>query len=321
MINYYIKSIASAVGTVDWSNILNKPSIFSGNYADLSNKPTLFSGSYNDLSDKPNIPDVQVNSDWNSISGISQILNKPTLATVATSGDYADLSNKPDFSNYTTQGNTFNGVNQLVKLDGSGKLPAIDGSALTNLPTGGTDTASQIKTKLETLVDNDRLDSTAIKNLPDITNGNTAYNALVTIGQTTGVLQTKGDGSITGNTALLESTIQFYVDNGSSDITTGAKAWVKIPYACTITAWEISASSSGSITIDVWSNNSGNLPLDVADSICNGNKITLSSQPYNQDNDVADWIESIPANNYVQLNVDSCTGIKKALIILKVVRV
>ena len=37
-------------------------------------------------------------------------------------------------SNLTTQGNTFNGANQLVQLDATGKLPAIDGSQLTNLP-------------------------------------------------------------------------------------------------------------------------------------------------------------------------------------------
>lgn len=36
-------------------------------------------------------------------------------------------------TNVTLQGNTFNGVNQLVKLDESGKLPAIDGSQLTGL--------------------------------------------------------------------------------------------------------------------------------------------------------------------------------------------
>lgn len=33
----------------------------------------------------------------------------------------------------TIQGNVFNGVNQLVKLDGSGFLPALNGSALTSL--------------------------------------------------------------------------------------------------------------------------------------------------------------------------------------------
>ena len=40
-------------------------------------------------------------------------------------------------ANATNQGNTFNGANQLVKLDGTGKLPAIDGSNLTNLPSSG----------------------------------------------------------------------------------------------------------------------------------------------------------------------------------------
>ena len=53
------------------------------------------SGSYNDLSNKPTIPAAQVNSDWNAVSGVAQILNKPSLATVATSGSYNDLTNKP----------------------------------------------------------------------------------------------------------------------------------------------------------------------------------------------------------------------------------
>lgn len=52
-------------------------------------------GSYNDLLNKPTIPAAQVNSDWDAVSGVAQILNKPTLATVATSGDYDDLLNKP----------------------------------------------------------------------------------------------------------------------------------------------------------------------------------------------------------------------------------
>ena len=41
------------------------------------------------------LPAAQVNSDWNASSGVAQILNKPTLATVATSGSYEDLTNKP----------------------------------------------------------------------------------------------------------------------------------------------------------------------------------------------------------------------------------
>jgi hypothetical protein len=61
----------------------------------ILNKPSLFSGSYTDLTNKPTIPAAQVNTDWSAVSGIAQILNKPTLATVATTGSYNDLSNKP----------------------------------------------------------------------------------------------------------------------------------------------------------------------------------------------------------------------------------
>ena len=69
-------------------------------------------GDYTDLLNKPTIPAAQVNSDWNANSGVEQILNKPTLGTmavenasdytktsglasVATTGDYDDLLNKP----------------------------------------------------------------------------------------------------------------------------------------------------------------------------------------------------------------------------------
>lgn len=36
-------------------------------------------GDYNDLLNKPVIPPAQVNSDWNAVSGVAAILNKPTL--------------------------------------------------------------------------------------------------------------------------------------------------------------------------------------------------------------------------------------------------
>lgn len=65
------------------------------------------------------IPETQVNSDWNAVSGVAQILNKPTLgtmaaetasdytktselATVAMSGSYTDLSNKPTIPTATS---------------------------------------------------------------------------------------------------------------------------------------------------------------------------------------------------------------------------
>lgn len=51
--------------------------------------------------------------------------------TAYNSLDYIGAGDLPD--NITTQGNTFNGASQLVQLDSTGKLPAIDGSQLTNI--------------------------------------------------------------------------------------------------------------------------------------------------------------------------------------------
>lgn len=87
-------AIGSGGGTTDYNDLTNKPQI---NSVTLSgNKTTAdLNISYNDLDDKPTIPAAQVNSDWNAESGVAEILNKPTLATVATSGSYNDLTNKP----------------------------------------------------------------------------------------------------------------------------------------------------------------------------------------------------------------------------------
>jgi len=58
---------------------------------------------------KPSIPSAQVNSDWNSVSGLSQILNKPTIPSAQVNSDWNAVSgvayilNKPtipDLSGY-----------------------------------------------------------------------------------------------------------------------------------------------------------------------------------------------------------------------------
>lgn len=48
----------------------------------------------------------QIQPDWDATSGLGQILNKPNLATVAISGSYSDLSDKPtipDLTGYATE--------------------------------------------------------------------------------------------------------------------------------------------------------------------------------------------------------------------------
>lgn len=63
--------------------------------------------------------------------GLENVQNIDTTnADNITSGELDDARLS---ANITKQGNTFNGASELVQLDADSKLPAVDGSNLTNL--------------------------------------------------------------------------------------------------------------------------------------------------------------------------------------------
>ena len=69
---------------------------FTGDYNDLNNRPFYLSAFANDEGyiTAQEVP-AQLNADWNATTGVSRILNKPTLAPVATTGNYSDLQDTP----------------------------------------------------------------------------------------------------------------------------------------------------------------------------------------------------------------------------------
>ena len=94
-----------------------------------------------------NIP-LAAQADWNATSGPNQILNKPTLAAVATSGSYTDLSNTPATNAPFTGDSGAGGTSGLVPAPAAGDAvgnmflsaaggwatpPGASGSAATNL--------------------------------------------------------------------------------------------------------------------------------------------------------------------------------------------
>ena len=78
--------------------------------------------------------EVNVNADWNSSSGDSQILNKPSLSTVATSGSYNDLSNKPTIP--TNNNQLTNGAGYVTSATDNTKLPLAGGTLTGDLAFG-----------------------------------------------------------------------------------------------------------------------------------------------------------------------------------------
>ena len=75
--------------------------------------------------------EVNVNADWDASSGDAQILNKPTLATVATSGSYNDLSDKP--TSFTPDAHTLDShSNVTITENSNGEILKWNGTAWVN---------------------------------------------------------------------------------------------------------------------------------------------------------------------------------------------
>jgi hypothetical protein len=149
----YIKNkptIPAAQVNSDWNattgiaEILNKPTI--------PNEVTKTSDLINDGSDGVNpfitaedIPDTQVNSDWNATSGVAEILNKPTIPAEQVNSDWnattgkAQILNKPSIP-------SIDGLATITYVDTQDalKVDKIDGKGLST-----NDFTNTLKTKLD----------------------------------------------------------------------------------------------------------------------------------------------------------------------------
>ncbi|MHA1787843.1 MAG: hypothetical protein ACTSXT_01320 [Candidatus Helarchaeota archaeon] len=120
-------------------------------------------------------------------------------------------------------------------------------------------------------------------------------------------------------------TIGITIDNQTSEIGTGYKGFIRIPYAGTITKATLLADQSGSIVIDIWKCSYSDYdagsthPVD-GDSITASAPPTLSSATKSEDSTLTDWTKSITAGDVLGFNVDSCTDITKVVLILEVTK-
>lgn len=115
-----------------------------------------FSGDYDDLTNKPTIPAAQVNADWNAVSGVAQILNKPAIYTKTQTDTLLD--GKLDAGSVSSTGTEATGWNNcrlsggkiqyyntdttysLATTSSSGLMSASDKQKLNDIDTGATKT-------------------------------------------------------------------------------------------------------------------------------------------------------------------------------------
>jgi hypothetical protein len=180
----------------------------------------------------------------------------------------------------TLQGNTFNGVNQLVKLDTNGDLPAVSGAALTNLNAnaissgsvavayGGTGaiTAPAARANLQAAKSGANSDITSLLDLTAITPA-----SALTIGSTSENL------TLQGATTILSDTQGGYT-NTLSFATPSANDAIVLPNASgTVCLSSGNCSGSGSGYANVSLSNLNNLSINTSLLPESGGAVNLGS--------------------------------------------
>jgi hypothetical protein len=157
-----------------------------------------------------------------------------------------------------------------------------------------------------------KLSSLAVETYPSLTE-------LSYVKGVSSAIQTQlGNKLESSDNIVKQMAIHFTLDGSGSAITTGAKSWVRVPFACTLTGWELTVDTSATITIDVWKDTYANYPPDNADAIPGAEKepaITAAIKA--QDTDITDWAtDDIAAGDYIKINVDANDNATKAYLTL-----
>jgi hypothetical protein len=161
-----------------------------------------------------------------------------------------------------------------------------------------------------------------------LNNGNTKLCQAaggVNIGSPTGGY--KGAGTLNSasniyvnNTQVNVGAIGITIGDGVNVITTGVKAYIPVPYACTVTEWEVDGKESGSIVLDIWMDTYANYPPTVADTITGSDKPTLSLVQKNKSTALTGWTTALPLASCLAVNVDSVSTVTQITLLLKVTK-
>ena len=109
------------------------------------------------------------------------------------------------------------------------------------------------------------------------------------------------------------------LDGGGQAITTSQpKPLIRVPYACTVTAWHLNADQSGSIVVDVQRAASG-MPTSFS-SIAGTEKPTLSSQQSAGDTNLTTWTTSLNAGDWLRFVVESAATVQLVAVALHLTR-
>ena len=118
--------------------------------------------------------------------------------------------------------------------------------------------------------------------------------------------------------ADLTRTINFVLDNGSNDITSGVKGSLGLDVSGRIESWTLVSENEGSIVIDIKRDKYDTYP-DSLTSIVGSEYPRLSTQKKNRDESLSTWTTDVVAGDILDFSVVSCSGIQKCSLFLRLI--
>ena len=158
--------------------------------------------------------------------------------------------------------------------------------------------------------------------------GNITFNVIAAEGSdvdkflvdSSGVIKFRTGAQVLSDIGGKEAGIAFVIDGGGSEIATGIKGDLEVPFDCTITAVTLLADQSGSIVIDIWKQAYADFPPENAQSITSSAVPTITTAVKSQDSTLTGWTVALTKGDTLRFNVDSVTDIERVTLSLTVDR-
>lgn len=110
---------------------------------------------------------------------------------------------------------------------------------------------------------------------------------------------------------------EITMGDGINTIAAGELTWFEVPYDLTVVGWTLAADATGDLVIDIWKDVYANFPPTVADTVAGSEKPTLATQRTNQDLALSTWTVDWTKGDWILINIDSASGVKKATLALR----
>ena len=135
-----------------------------------------------------------------------------------------------------------------------------------------------------------------------------------------------GPTGATGATGpSIQTGLEFVIDGAGSVITAGMKAYLEIPFACTITEWTLLGDQSGSIQLDLEkctyaAFDAGATHPVAGDSIVASAPPAITTAVKAQSTTLTGWTTAIAAGDLIAVKVASNTSFTRVTLSLRATR-